>query len=141
MSDILRTYPVTEVAAWYRRLANRIGQERINGQEPLSAQFLRHYVDNRDPDSTYSPAPPSYLSNNSLVLEALRYHRRVFIAPPWPEIYVNDPERRHGFDDAVLEHDRLGCVDIQRSQIIAAARQSIEKKLHAVFSKRVAMRR
>jgi len=79
MSDILRTYPVTEVAAWYRRLANRIGQERVNGQEPLSAQFLRHYVDNRDPDSTYSPAPPSYLTNNSLVLEALRYHRRVFL--------------------------------------------------------------
>jgi predicted ATPase len=39
--------------------------------------------------------------------EVHRYHRRVFIAPPWPEIYVNDPERRHGFDDAVLEHDRL----------------------------------
>jgi predicted ATPase len=39
--------------------------------------------------------------------EEHRYHRRVFIAPPWPEIYVNDPERRHGFDDAVLEHDRL----------------------------------
>jgi predicted ATPase len=39
--------------------------------------------------------------------EEHRYHRRVFIAPPWPEIYVNDPERRHGYDDAVLEHDRL----------------------------------
>jgi predicted ATPase len=39
--------------------------------------------------------------------EEHRYHRRVFIAPPWPEIYVNDPERRHGFDDAVLEHDHL----------------------------------
>lgn len=25
-----------------------------------------------------------------------RYHRRVFLAPPWPEIYVNDPERRMG---------------------------------------------
>jgi ABC-type uncharacterized transport system substrate-binding protein len=34
----------------------------------------------------------------------------------------------------------LGRVDIQRSQIIAAARQIIEKKLHAVFSKRVATR-
>jgi predicted ATPase len=25
-----------------------------------------------------------------------RYHRRVFLAPPWPEIFVNDAERRHG---------------------------------------------
>jgi len=31
----------------------------------------------------------------------------VFLAPPWREIYVSDPERRHGFEDAVAEYDRL----------------------------------
>jgi predicted ATPase len=31
----------------------------------------------------------------------------VFLAPPWPEIYVTDPERRHGFDEAVAEYARL----------------------------------
>ena len=36
-----------------------------------------------------------------------RYHRRVFLAPPWREIYLTDPERRHGFDDAVAEYGRL----------------------------------
>jgi predicted ATPase len=36
-----------------------------------------------------------------------RYHRRVFLTPPWPEIYVADPERRHGFDEAVAEYGRL----------------------------------
>lgn len=36
-----------------------------------------------------------------------RYHRRVFLTPPWPEIYVVDPERRHGFEAAVAEYDRL----------------------------------
>jgi predicted ATPase len=36
-----------------------------------------------------------------------RYHGRVFLAPPWPEIYVNDPERRHGFDAALAEYARL----------------------------------
>lgn len=36
-----------------------------------------------------------------------RYHRRVFLTPPWPEIYVVDPERRHGFEEAVAEYDRL----------------------------------
>jgi predicted ATPase len=35
------------------------------------------------------------------------YHRRVFLTPPWPEIYGTDPERRHGFDAAVAEYDRL----------------------------------
>ena len=34
-------------------------------------------------------------------------HRRVVFVPPWPEIWVNDPERRHDFDAAVAEHDRL----------------------------------
>jgi predicted ATPase len=36
-----------------------------------------------------------------------RYHRRVFLAPPWPEIYGTDPERRHSFDVAVAEYPRL----------------------------------
>jgi predicted ATPase len=36
-----------------------------------------------------------------------RYCRTVFLAPPWPEIYVTDPERRHGFDEAVAEYARL----------------------------------
>jgi predicted ATPase len=26
-----------------------------------------------------------------------RYNKRMFLAPPWPEIYVLDKERRHGF--------------------------------------------
>jgi predicted ATPase len=36
-----------------------------------------------------------------------RYHRRVFLAPPWPDIYVTDPERRHGFEDGLAEYERL----------------------------------
>ena len=36
-----------------------------------------------------------------------RYHRRVFLAPPWPEIYETDPERRHGLDVALAEYSRL----------------------------------
>lgn len=45
------------------------------------------------------------------VLETLRdrhrYYQTVFLTPPWPEIYVNDPERRHGFEEAVAEYERL----------------------------------
>jgi predicted ATPase len=36
-----------------------------------------------------------------------RYHRMVFLTPPWPEIYKNDPERRHGFEAAEAEYSRL----------------------------------
>lgn len=38
------------------------------------------------------------------------YRRMVFLAPPWPEIYRHDPERRHGFDAAVAEHRHLARV-------------------------------
>lgn len=36
-----------------------------------------------------------------------RYHRRVFLAPPWPEIYKQDRERRHGIRAARTEYQRL----------------------------------
>jgi predicted ATPase len=42
-----------------------------------------------------------------------RFHQQVFLAPPWPEIYVTDPERHHGFDAAVAEYQRL--LEVYRS--------------------------
>jgi predicted ATPase len=36
-----------------------------------------------------------------------RYHQRVFLAPPWPEIYETDSERRHDLDSALAEYSRL----------------------------------
>jgi predicted ATPase len=37
----------------------------------------------------------------------LRYARGVFLAPPWPEIFATDAERRHTFDDATTEYESL----------------------------------
>ena len=39
--------------------------------------------------------------------QAHRYNRCVFMTPPWPEIYVTDPERRHSLADAEPEYHRL----------------------------------
>ena len=36
-----------------------------------------------------------------------RYADPIFIAPPWPEIYVTDADRQHGFDEAAAEYERL----------------------------------
>ncbi|MEJ8574312.1 AAA family ATPase [Microbaculum marinum] len=38
---------------------------------------------------------------------ARSFHRRVFLVPPWPEIFVEDAERRHGLDSAIAEYERL----------------------------------
>lgn len=41
------------------------------------------------------------------VSKARAYQRCVFMIPPWPEIYVQDSERRHDFKQALSEYERL----------------------------------
>ena len=39
-----------------------------------------------------------------------RYHPRIFALEPWPEIYVQNAERRHGIEQAMEEYDRLASL-------------------------------
>lgn len=39
--------------------------------------------------------------------EKFRYHRLVFLVPPWEEIFANDAERKHDFESAKKEFDEL----------------------------------
>lgn len=39
--------------------------------------------------------------------EQWRFNAKVFLTPPWPEIYRQDAERQHGLDAAVVEYERL----------------------------------
>jgi predicted ATPase len=39
--------------------------------------------------------------------EAFRYHQRVFIAPPWPEIFTQDSERKQSLEEARLTCDAV----------------------------------
>jgi predicted ATPase len=39
--------------------------------------------------------------------DATGFYRRVFLTPPWPEIYVQDASRRHDLASANAEYDRL----------------------------------
>ncbi len=40
-------------------------------------------------------------------LGPVRYHKTVFMAPPWPELFSQDAERQHGFAEARGEFERL----------------------------------
>jgi predicted ATPase len=40
-------------------------------------------------------------------LETFRYNRRVFIAPPWTEIYRQDGERKQDFAEAVRTYEAM----------------------------------
>jgi predicted ATPase len=47
---------------------------------------------------------PQHLEN---ALRRFRYHGKVFMTPPWREIFRNDAERQHSFEDAVAAYDSL----------------------------------
>jgi predicted ATPase len=37
---------------------------------------------------------------------AYPYHRRIFLTPPWPELFATDAERRHDLAEAEREYER-----------------------------------
>ncbi|WP_395332185.1 AAA family ATPase [Novosphingobium sp. BL-8H] len=106
-----------------------VAQERLNGGAALPwidlAAFARRAVKMALEDRRQATVLPGTvffdrgLIDAAVALEhaagipaahtcgAERYHRRVFMTPPWPEIFRNDGDRLHGFDEAVAEYDRL----------------------------------
>ncbi|MYZ46771.1 AAA family ATPase [Propylenella binzhouense] len=107
-----------------------ISEELASGGSALPwvdlAAFLRRAIDMALADRTTAARHEGWvffdrgLVDAASALEALtgdsalralcmthRYHSRMFMAPPWPEIYVTDADRKHDFDAAVAEYDRL----------------------------------
>jgi predicted ATPase len=39
--------------------------------------------------------------------ETFRYHHRVFVAPPWPEIFAPDAERKQSFQEAQTTYEAM----------------------------------
>lgn len=39
--------------------------------------------------------------------DVFRYNRKVFIAPPWPEIFAQDKERKQDFEEAVRTYEAM----------------------------------
>ncbi|MFD2786715.1 AAA family ATPase [Hymenobacter rubripertinctus] len=71
------------------------------------------------------PAPPACQA----AVAAHPYQPQVFMAPPWPEIYVNDAERWQTFDEAVAIYQalrrvygRAGYTVLELPQTTVAAR-------------------
>lgn len=47
---------------------------------------------------------PSYMEKAA---RTFRYHRHVFVAPPWEEIFAPDRERKQGFAEAVRTYESM----------------------------------
>jgi predicted ATPase len=77
-----------------RSIHHLISAARIGGL----AFFDRGIIDQL---AGFDPVPPHLLRAADL----FRYHRRVFLLEPWLELFRNDTERRHSFDDAVATYE------------------------------------
>ncbi|HDR9280396.1 TPA: AAA family ATPase [Burkholderia vietnamiensis] len=63
-----------------------------------------------------------------------RYHRRVFVAPPWREIYTQDAERRQDFDEAVRTFDvMVACYTAYGYRPIELPRASVKARVRFVM--------
>ncbi len=49
-------------------------------------------------------SPSAYMKKAAKVF---RYNRKVFIVPPWPEIFRQDRERKQDFEEAVRTYDAM----------------------------------
>ena len=64
------------------------------------------FFDRGIPDSSHfhelnQPVPSHFEAAG----KKFKYNRKVFVTPPWPEIFKNDPERRHSFEEAELGYE------------------------------------
>jgi hypothetical protein len=76
--DVLKKYPVDQVAAWYRRLADGWQQKTPELQPSLASVFLKTWLDNRNPSASIPFDAPVHLKSNAAVYSVQDFHRKVF---------------------------------------------------------------
>ncbi|WP_313526767.1 AAA family ATPase [Shinella sp.] len=95
--------PWLDLAAFVRRaIAMALADREAMRDQPGLIFFDRGWVDAAAALEAHTGEP---------VLATLaaqhRYNTKVFLTPPWPEIYAGDAERRHGLEAALAEYARL----------------------------------
>jgi predicted ATPase len=66
---------------------------------------------------------------------SLVYNKKVFIAPPWVEIYCNDTERKQSFEEAIEVYDNLFKIYSEFGyEIIELPKTSVENRADFVIS-------
>ena len=67
------------------------------------------------------------------IISRLRYDR-LFLAPPWPEIFVNDDDRRHSLEKALSDYERVRAAYLQAGYIpVMLPRESVHARADFVL--------
>jgi predicted ATPase len=68
-------------------------------------------------------------------VDRFRYHETVFMMPPWPEIFSNDDERKHSFEDALASYEaQLRTYERFGYQIIFVPKLDVSARADFVLS-------
>jgi predicted ATPase len=66
--------------------------------------------------------------------QTFRYHRRVFIAPPWREIFRVDHERKQDFDEAMRTyHSMVETYSEYGYELVEILRASLEERVEFIL--------
>jgi predicted ATPase len=77
------------------------------------------------------PTPPHFRS----AAEKFRYNTKVFVAPPWPEIFATDSERKQSLGEAVRTHEAVVRTYAEFGyQIVPLPKTSVEERLRFVLA-------
>lgn len=75
------------------------------------------------------PAP----EHRQKAVDSFRYNRRVFIAPPWQDIFRPDRERKQPFDEAVRTYQAMVAIYSENGyDLVEIPRVSIEERVRLV---------
>ena len=77
------------------------------------------------------PAPAHFRA----AAERFRYNIKVFVAPPWPEIFANDSERKQSLGEAVRTHDAAVKIYAEFGyETVPLPKTSVEERLRFVLA-------
>ncbi len=75
---------------------------------------------------------PAYLERAA---QTFRYHRRVFVAPPWREIFAQDAERKQSFEEAQATYEAVtGTYSTLGYELIPLPVASVEERVLFVLA-------
>ena len=66
-------------------------------------------------------------------VKLFRYHRRVFLAPPWEEIFQQDRERKQDFAEAVRTYEAVASTYAECGyELVELPRASVEERVRFI---------
>jgi predicted ATPase len=74
---------------------------------------------------------PNYLRNAT---QLFRYNQKVFVTPPWEEIYQNDPERRQTWQEAIdTYHNVIDSYDESGYQLVEIPKVTLTERVDFIL--------